>query len=76
MGTETEDVPDSCYLLLEDGTVLPGKAFGARKPTNGEVGELLFPRNVRVFKLHDQHVVALKNTCGVAEVLFFRLSSR
>lgn len=27
-----------CYLLLEDGTVFPGEAFGARNARDGEVG--------------------------------------
>lgn len=48
MGNEMRDVPDSCFLLLEDGTVLTGKPFGARKQTNGEVGEL-FTENQACF---------------------------
>lgn len=29
-----------CYLVLEDGTILPGRSFGAKIPTDGEVGRL------------------------------------
>lgn len=35
-----------CYLILEDGCVLTGESFGARKQTDGEVGKC-------------QHVVAM-----------------
>lgn len=28
-----------CYLILEDGCVLTGESFGARKQTDGEVGK-------------------------------------
>jgi carbamoylphosphate synthase small subunit len=27
----------TCFLLLEDGTVLPGESFGARNHIDGEV---------------------------------------
>lgn len=27
-----------CFLVLEDGTVLKGESFGARKAIDGEVG--------------------------------------
>lgn len=36
MATGTGDV---CYLILEDGTVLTGESFGAKKQTGGEVGK-------------------------------------
>lgn len=29
----------TCFLVLEDGTILPGEAFGARKQIDGEVGK-------------------------------------
>jgi carbamoylphosphate synthase small subunit len=29
----------TCFLLLEDGTVLPGESFGARNHIDGEVGK-------------------------------------
>lgn len=28
-----------CYLVLEDGTILPGATFGAEIETDGEVGK-------------------------------------
>lgn len=68
MENETGDVPDKCFLLLEDGTVLTGKPFGARKPTDGEVGKL-YPKdhactcvNVLVLELYNQHVVDVMKT--------------
>lgn len=35
-----KDVPNKCFLILEDGTILTGRPFGAKKPTDGEVGKL------------------------------------
>ena len=29
----------TCFLLLEDGTVLPGEPFGAKNQVDGEVGK-------------------------------------
>lgn len=33
------DERHTCFLLLEDGTVLPGESFGARNQIDGEVGK-------------------------------------
>lgn len=46
-----------CYLLLDDGSVYPGKRFGANVPVEGEIGEFawicehVLLRGVR-FRLH------------------------
>lgn len=29
-----------CFLLLEDGTVLRGEAFGAKREVDGEIGKI------------------------------------
>lgn len=31
-----------CFLLLEDGSIFPGRSFGANRQIDGEVGELEF----------------------------------
>lgn len=68
MGQPEKNVP--CFLVLEDGTVLPGESFGAKKPVEGEVG-----------KLNEFVSVNNINTCSDIEVrcsiihLFFVLRS-
>lgn len=37
MHSDSSHVP--CFLVLEDGTVLKGESFGAKRPVNGEVGK-------------------------------------
>lgn len=32
--------PLPCFLLLEDGTILAGESFGAKKHVDGEVGKI------------------------------------
>lgn len=34
-----KNTPVPCYLILEDGEIIKGQSFGAKNPTNGEVGK-------------------------------------
>ncbi|CAH0554904.1 unnamed protein product [Brassicogethes aeneus] len=59
MGSTDSSVP--CYLVLEDGTVLPGKSFGDKKPTDGEVvfqtGMVGYPESLTDPSYHSQILV-------------------
>lgn len=42
MCTGQQEENEQAFLVLEDGTVLPGKPFGAIAPIDGEVGKFTF----------------------------------
>lgn len=45
----------ACYLVLEDGTIFPGLAFGAPRQIEGEIGKPMPARGARSWA--KQHVV-------------------
>ncbi|CAH1967725.1 unnamed protein product [Acanthoscelides obtectus] len=58
--TENGD-QQQCYLVLENGAVFPGKAFGARKPVDGEIvfqtGMVGYPESLTDPSYHAQILV-------------------
>ncbi|KAG7188566.1 hypothetical protein KM043_008197 [Ampulex compressa] len=52
---------DAAYLMLEDGTVFPGRQFGARKPIDGEIvfqtGMVGYPESLTDPSYHAQILV-------------------
>lgn len=52
----------TCFLLLEDGTVLPGESFGARNHIDGEVGKQHVVLIGYVFGMDNTWVVATNYT--------------
>ncbi|XP_022916076.1 multifunctional protein r [Onthophagus taurus] len=54
-------IREKCFLLLEDGTILSGEHFGAKKPVNGEVvfqtGMVGYPESLTDPSYHSQILV-------------------